>query len=62
LQQQHYSVYRDFRSFTVALTAALHDSVGGHLDWGIALSVSSKTFPRFGLGHDVNKPNLLLGY
>ena len=55
-------MYRDFRSFTLAVSAALHDSVGGHLDWGIALSVSSKTFPRFGLGHDVNKPNLLMGY
>ena len=61
-QQQHYTVYRDFRSFTLALSAAIHDSVGKSLDWGVALSISSKTFPRFGLGHDVNKPNLLLGY
>ena len=62
LQHQYYTVYRDCRSFTLALTASVRKSVGEPTDFGIALSISSKTFPRYGLGADVNKPNLLLGY
>ncbi|MFM1768851.1 MAG: hypothetical protein RJA22_1380 [Verrucomicrobiota bacterium] len=61
-QYQYYTVYRDFRSFTLGLTAGIQEDVGGSTDYGIALSVSSKAFPRFGLGGDVNKPTRLLGY
>jgi len=62
LQRQQYGLYRDFRSFTVALTASLHKSLGQPLDYGFALTFSSKIFPRYGLGSDANKPHLLLGY
>jgi lipopolysaccharide assembly outer membrane protein LptD (OstA) len=62
LQHQYYTVYRDFRSFTVGLTAAIRQSVGESVDYGVALTISAKAFPRYGLGEDVNKPNLLLGY
>lgn len=61
-QQQYYTVYRDFRSFTLALTASVQDEVGGRLDYGIGLTISSKAFPREAVGEDVNRPTRLLGY
>jgi lipopolysaccharide assembly outer membrane protein LptD (OstA) len=61
-QHQYYTVYRDFRSFTLSMTAGVQQDVGGETDYGVAISVSSKAFPRYGLGSDVNKPTRLLGY
>jgi lipopolysaccharide assembly outer membrane protein LptD (OstA) len=62
LQTQAYSIYRDFRSWTVALTFRLLKDQGGEDDFGVALTFSSKAFPRYQLGDDINKPSLLLGY
>jgi len=61
-QYQYYTLYRDFRSFTVALTGGIQDNVGGDVDYGIAISISTKSFPRHSVGEDVNKPTRLLGY
>jgi LPS-assembly protein len=62
LQSQAYTLYRDFRSWTVALTFRVLNNQGGSLDYGGAITFSSKAFPRFQLGDDINKPTRLLGY
>ena len=61
-QSQTYTLYRDFRSWTIALSfRVLHDR-GGHNDYAGALTFSSKAFPRYDMGDDINKPTQLLGY
>ena len=62
LQRQTYTIYRDFRSWTVALTFRLIKDKANKDDFGVAVTFSSKAFPRFQMGDDVNKPSLLLGY
>jgi lipopolysaccharide assembly outer membrane protein LptD (OstA) len=62
LQRQTYTIYRDFRSWTVALSFRLIKDKGSKDDFGVALTFSSKAIPRYQLGDDVNKPSLLLGY
>jgi lipopolysaccharide assembly outer membrane protein LptD (OstA) len=62
LQRQSYTIYRDFRSWTVALTFRLIKDRGSKDDFGVAVTFSSKALPRYQLGDDVNKPSLLLGY
>jgi lipopolysaccharide assembly outer membrane protein LptD (OstA) len=62
LQTQSYTIYRDFRSWTVALTARILNNQGGQLDYGGAITFSSKALPRYQLGDDINKPTQLLGY
>jgi hypothetical protein len=63
MQNQTYSIYRDVRSWTVALTLRLlKNHEGGSDDFGVALTFSSKAFPRYQLGDDINKPTQLLGF
>ncbi len=62
LQSQYYSLYRDLRSWTVALTVRVLRNDGGGLDYGGAITFSWKAAPRFELGDDINKPTRLLGY
>ncbi len=62
MQTQTYTIYRDFRSWTVALAFRILDNQDGKLDYGGAITLSSKAFPRYKLGDDINKPALLLGY
>jgi lipopolysaccharide assembly outer membrane protein LptD (OstA) len=62
MQRQTYTIYRDFRSWTVALTFRLIKDKANKDDFGVAVTFSSKAFPRFQMGDDVNKPSLLLGY
>ena len=62
LQTQAYTLYRDFRSWTVAFTFRVLHNQGGGTDYGGAITFSSKAFPRFQLGDDINKPTQLLGY
>jgi hypothetical protein len=62
LQSQYYSIYRDLRSWTVALTVRVLRNDGGGLDYGGAITFSSKAAPRFEMGDDLNKPTQLLGY
>jgi len=61
LQQQYYSIYRDMRSWTAALTAGVLNSAGSSTDYTIAFSFSLKAVPRFGLGRDTVRPYSLLG-
>ena len=62
VQSQTYSIYRDLRSWTVALTFRILKDQGRATDYGGAITFSSKAFPRYQLGDDVNKPTRLLGY
>ena len=62
MEEQQYSLYRDFRSWTGALTFRVRDQrTAGPSDYTVAVTFSLKAFPRFGLGDDSNKPSLLLG-
>ncbi|HSU54279.1 MAG TPA: hypothetical protein VLT36_09490 [Candidatus Dormibacteraeota bacterium] len=61
LEEQDYTVYRDLRSWTAALTLRLRDNRTGPDDFGVAFSFSLKAFPRFGLGSDTLHPFSLLG-
>ena len=61
-QSQAYTLYRDFRSWTVALTFRVLKDQGGATDYGAAITFSSKAIPRFKVGDDINKPTQLLGY
>ena len=61
LEEQYYTLYRDFRSWTAALTFRVRESRIGPTDYGVAVTFSLKAIPRFKLGDDQNKPNLLLG-
>ncbi len=62
LEEQYYTVYRDLRSWTTAITFRVRDNRGGPTDFTVALTASLKAFPRFGLGHDSDLPSSLLGY
>jgi lipopolysaccharide assembly outer membrane protein LptD (OstA) len=61
MQEQSYSVYRDFRSWTAALTFRLRDNPTGPEDFGVAFTFSIKAFPKFSLGTDAVRPYYLLG-
>jgi len=62
MQQQYYSIYRDLRSWTAALSFRVLESVGQSPDYGVALTFSLKAKPRYGLGQDTVAPSTLLGY
>jgi LPS-assembly protein len=61
LQEQYYTVYRDLRSLTAALTLRFRENVGSDDDLSVALSISLKAFPRFRRGQDAERPVLLIG-
>jgi hypothetical protein len=61
MQEQGYSIYRDLRSWTAALTFRVLDNVTGPQDFSVAFTFSLKAFPRFGLGQDATHPYSLLG-
>jgi len=62
MQEQQYTVYRDLRSWTVALSFRVRESQTSPTDYAVAFTASLKAFPRFDLGQDANNPALLLGY
>jgi LPS-assembly protein len=63
LQQQTYSVYRDLRNWTAALSFRVRDNRDGEgKDYSVAISVSLKAAPRYSVGDDVVRPTQLLGY
>ena len=62
VQSQSYTLYRDLRSWTVALTFRILRDQGRSTDYGGAITFSSKAFPRYQVGDDMNKPTQLLGY
>jgi LPS-assembly protein len=61
LEEQYYTFYRDFRSWTGALTFRLRDNRSDDLDFTVAFTFQLKAFPRYAPGSDRNKPSLLLG-
>jgi LPS-assembly protein len=61
MQQQLYSVYRDLRSWTSALTFAVTQGPGQPTDLSVVLTFSLKAFPRYSLNRENDRPGLLLG-
>ncbi|MDA7916041.1 LPS assembly protein LptD [Verrucomicrobia bacterium] len=60
LEEQYYSVYRDLRNWTAALTFRVRESRFGQDDFSVAFTFSLKAFPRYALGADKSHPSLLL--
>ncbi|MCX7722904.1 MAG: LPS assembly protein LptD [Verrucomicrobiae bacterium] len=56
LQEHTYAVYRDLRSWTGAIVFRVREDVAGRTDFGVALTLSLKASPRFGLGTDTISP------
>ncbi len=46
MEEQYYSIFRDLRSWTAALTFRLRSERGGPDDFTVALSLSLKAYPR----------------
>jgi LPS-assembly protein len=61
LQEQDYSIYRDMRSWTAALTLRVLNNVNGQQDFGVAFTFSLKAVPRLPLGADTGSPTWLWG-
>ena len=61
MEEQYYTIYRDLRSWTAALTFRVRDNRVGPDDFTVAFTFSLKAFPRFGLGSDTVRPYSLLG-
>lgn len=61
LEEQYYTLYRDFRSWTGALTLRFREPRERASDFAIAFTFQLKAFPRFGLGSDQYEPVFLLG-
>lgn len=62
LQEQDYTIYRDFRSWTAALTFRALNNLGNGKDYTVAFTFSFKSFPRFALGQDTVRSATLVGY
>lgn len=61
LQEQFYTAYRDFRSWTGALSFRVRDNGDGRGDYTVAFTFSLKALPRFGVGQDTVRPYQLIG-
>ena len=61
LQDQFYSIYRDFRSWTGALTFRVSNSTVGPEDFSVGFSFSLKASPSMHVGDDALSPYHLLG-
>ena len=62
LQQQFYTIYRDMRSWTGALTFRVIDNGNGQpRDYTVAFTFSLKANPRYHLGDDTVQPYSLVG-
>ncbi len=61
LQGQFYTLYRDFRSWTGALTFRVQDNSSGPTDYTVAFSFSLKANPRYKPGADTVAPDSLVG-
>jgi len=61
LQEQSYTVYRDMRSWTAALSFLVRHNPGGPQDYGGAFTFSLKAHPHFGLGSDSAGAYSMLG-
>ncbi len=61
MEEQNYTVYRDLRSWTAALTLRWRELRSGQDDFTIGFAFSLKAYPRYDLGRDVRRPYSLLG-
>ena len=61
LQQQYYSVYRDLRIMTCALTFRVEDAVGVPRDYTVAIQLSLKAMTTRHVGEDAVSPFGLVG-
>ena len=61
LQEQFYTIYRDLRSFTGALTFRVQDNVNSTSDFTIAFTLSLKASPSTSVGDDTVNPSRLVG-
>lgn len=61
MEEQYYTLYRDFRSWVGALTFRVRDLRNGSMDYTIGVTFNLKAFPRYKLGQDRENPSLLLG-
>jgi hypothetical protein len=61
LEYQYYTIYRDFRSWTGALTLRIRDDRDGPNDYTVAFTFSLKAFPRYSVGDDAVRPMRLIG-
>ena len=62
LEEQSYSLYRDFRSWTGALSFRLRENVGGKHEYTVAFTFSLKALPRYGVGDDTIMAPGRIGY
>ena len=63
LQEQTYSIYRDLRNWTAALTFRVRDGrTSEGKDYAVAFTFSLKASPRYKVGEDAVHPSRLLGY
>jgi lipopolysaccharide assembly outer membrane protein LptD (OstA) len=61
MQEQYYSLYRDFRSWTAAITGGIRENSGGPPDYSIGFTFSVKASPKYGVGGDTVRPYSMLG-
>ncbi len=61
LEEQSYTLYRDFRSWTGAFSFRVRDERDGSQDYTIAAILSLKAFPRFRMREDTLYNSLLYG-
>jgi len=61
LQQQFYTLYRDLRSWTAALTFRVIDNGIGPQDFTVAFAFSLKASPQMRVGDDTVSPDHLVG-
>ncbi len=61
MENQYYTLYRDFRSWTGGLTFRVRENRDSATDYTVALMISLKASPRFSLGGDSVHPHYLLG-
>jgi LPS-assembly protein len=61
MEEQAYTVYRDLRSWTAALTLRVLQNPGSPEDVTVAFTFSLKAHPHFGLGSDTGLPYSLIG-
>jgi len=61
LQEQMYTIYRDMRSWTGALSFRLMDNGNGPTDFTVAFTFSLKASPKYHLDEDTVEPYHLVG-
>ena len=61
LQEQYYSLYRDMRSWTAAITGGIRDNGVGPKDYSLVFTFSFKAKPKYNVGGDSVKPYSMLG-